>query len=183
MTTFEIQEKLYEYIRPTYPDIEIQVKDTSDNIRQLFFTDARFENLYPRQRYHYLTHLIPLDFFENHLQNAEWFELAPNESPDDLEYDDEETTREIKDIILTVLRDKVRFVSLLDQEFMAQDIKCFGDFRHSKKLLINLGFSEEDQFDIFHVLMYEGGFCDCEILFNVFNESEYSMKYWREREE
>lgn len=156
-----------------------------DNIRQLFFTDDKFKVLYPRQRYHYLTHLliIPSDFFENNLQDTEWFELAPNESPDDLDYHDEETIKEIKDTILSILSDKAHFVSQLDKEFMTQSAKCFGDFRHSKKLLNGLGFSDEEQFDVFHVLMNEGGFCDCKILYNVFRESEYSKKYWRDRGE
>jgi len=182
MTTFEIQEKLYEFIKPTYPDIEIKVEDT-DNNRQLFFTDNKFTALYPKQRYHYLIHLIPSDFFENYLQNTEWFELAPGEVPDDLDYHDEETIKDIKDMILTILRDKVHFVSRLDKEFISQSVKCFGDFRHSKKILTDLGFSDDEQFDVFHVLMSEGGFCDCELLYNVFRESEYSKKYWSDKEE
>ena len=75
------------------------------------------------------------------------------------------------------------FVALLDKEFVLQDAKCFGDFRHSKRILTNLKFSDKDQFDIFHVLMNEGGYCDCEILYNVFRDSEYSKKYWRDRQE
>jgi Protein of unknown function (DUF2695) len=183
MTTSEIQEKLYELIKPTYPDIIIKVEDSSENIRKLFFTDDKFTALYPKQRYHYLIHLIPSDFFEDNLQDAEWFELAPGERPENLDYHDEETIKEIKDTILPILRDKVPFVSLLDGEFMTQSTKCFGDFRHSKKLLIGLGFSEDDQFDIFHVLMNEGAFCDCEILYNVFREGEYSKKHWQDKEE
>lgn len=183
MTTSEIQEKLYEFIKPTYPDIKIEVEDSSDNVRQLFFTDEKFKVLYPKQRYHYLIHLIPSDFFEVNLQEAEWFELSPDESPNNLDYHNEETLAEIKDIILSILRYKVHFVSLLDSEFMTQSAKCSGDFSLSKKLLTNLGFSDDDQFDVFHVLMNEGAFCDCEILYNVFRESEYSKKYWRDKEE
>ena len=181
MKSSEIQERLYEFIKPAYPDIKIRVEDSPNNIRQLFFTDNKFKTLYPKQRYHYLVHLIPAEFFENNLQDAQWFELAPGEGPDDLNYHDEETIREIKDKILAILRDKVHFVSLLDKEFIEQAIKCYGDFRHSKKILTDLGFPEEEQFDIFHVLMSEGGFCDCEILYNIFRESEYSKKYWRNK--
>ena len=182
MTTSELQNKLYEFIKPTYPDIKIKVVDTTNNVRQLYFTDEKFQVLYPKQRYHYLVHAIPADFYDQHLQETTWIELAPNESPDDLQYPDQETIDEIKEIILSILKDKIGFVSLLDKEFVSQSAKCFGDFRHSKQILTDLNFSQEDQFDIFHVLMNEGGYCDCEILYNIFRESEYSKKYWRDRQ-
>lgn len=70
---------------------------------------------------------------------------------------------------------------LLDREFKSETARCFGDFGYSKKILTSLDFSDEDQFDIFHVLMSEGAYCDCEILFNVFRESEYAKKYWGSR--
>ncbi|MEP7229937.1 MAG: DUF2695 domain-containing protein [Ginsengibacter sp.] len=182
MTTVKLQEKLYEFIKPKYPDILIKVEDTTDNIRQLYFTDDNFKLLYPKQRYHYLVHSIPKDFYDQNLQNATWFELAPGENPNELEYHDEETIIDIKDSILSILKDKVDFFKILDKEFDFQKVKCFGDFRNSKKILKDIGFSDEDKFDIFHVLMNEGAYCDCEILFNVFKESEYSKKYWRNRQ-
>jgi hypothetical protein len=183
MTTEQLQEKLYEFVRPSYPNIKINVVDTAENVRQLYFTDEKFEVLYPKQRYHYLTHLIPSNFYDQNLQDTEWFELAPNENPDELDYHDQETIDEIKEPILSILKDKVGFVALLDREFVSEDVKCFGDFRHSKRILTDLKFSDKDQFDIFHVLMNEGGYCDCEILCNVFRDSEYSKKYWRDRQE
>ncbi|HLK29282.1 MAG TPA: DUF2695 domain-containing protein [Puia sp.] len=182
MTVQELQDKLYEFIKPIYPDIKINVTDTSENVRQLYFIDDKFEVLYPMQRYHYLTHLIPSDFYEQNLQETEWFELAPNENPDDLDCLDQATIDEIKEPILSILKDKIGFVTLLDKEFISQNVKCFGDFRHSKSILTDLKFSDEDQFDIFHVLMNEGGYCDCEILYNVFKESEYSKRYWHDRQ-
>ena len=183
MTTKELQDKLYEFVKPSYPDIKINVVDTPENVRQLYFTDDKFEVLYPKQRYHSLTHLIPSDFYDQNLQDTEWFELAPNENPDELDYHDQETIDEIKGIILSLLKDRSDFVSLLDEEFTSTNEKCFGDFRHSKNILTDLKFSTEDQFDIFHVLMNEGGYCDCEILYNVFRDSEYAKKYWRDRQE
>ena len=182
MTTKQLQEKLYEFIKPSYPDIKINVVDSAENVRQLYFTDDKFEVLYPKQRYHYLTHLIPSDFYEQQLQDTEWFELAPNENPNDLDYHDQETIDDIKESIISILKDKVNFVSHLDKEFISESAKCYGDFRHSKRILTDLKFSNEDQFDIFHVLMNEGGYCDCEILYNIFKESEYSKKYWLDRQ-
>ena len=181
MTTQELQEKLYEFTKPNYPDIKINVVDTAENIRQLYFTDEKFAVLYPKQRYHYLKHLIPSDFYEQQLQVIEWFELAPNENPDELNYHDQETIDEIKEPILSILKNKVGFTALLDKAFISENVKCYGDFRHSKNILTDLNFSVQDQFDIFHVLMNEGGYCDCEILYNVFRESEYSEKYWADR--
>jgi hypothetical protein len=183
MTTQQLQEKLYEFVKPSYPDIKINVVNTEENVRQLYFMDDKFEALFPKQRYHYLTHLIPTDFFEQNLQDTEWFELAPNENPDELDYHDQETIDEIKEPILSILKDKGGFVALVDKEFISESAKCFGDFRHSKSILTDLKFSDEEQFDIFHVLMNEGGYCDCEILYNVFRESEYSKNYWRDRQE
>ena len=181
MTRQELEEKLYEFTKESYPDIKIKVVDTAENVRQLYFTDDNFKFLYPKQRYHYLTHLIPSDFYEQNLQDTEWYELAPNENPDELNYHDQETIDEIKEPIIFLLKHKVGFVSLLDKEFISETVKCFGDFRHSKSILTELKFSDIDQFDIFHVLMNEGGYCDCEILYNVFRESEYSKKYWAAR--
>lgn len=183
MTKEQLQERLYEFVRPSYPDIKINVEDTAENVRQLYFMDDKFEMLYPKQRYHYLTNLIPADFYDQNLKDTEWFELAPNENPDELDYHDQETIDEIKEPILSILKDKVGFVALLDREFVSEDVKCFGDFRHSKSILTDLKFSDQDQFDIFHVLMNEGGYCDCEILYNVFRDSEYSKKYWLDRQE
>jgi hypothetical protein len=183
MTTSELEETLYEFIKPSYPDIKIEVVDNTDNIRCLYFIDEKFKGLYPQQRYHYLIHLIPEDFYKQNLENTTWFELAPDENPDELHYHDQETIEAIKETILTILKNKVNFVTLLDNEFVTETVKCFGDFRHSKKILSDLNFSDEDQFDIFHVLMDEGAYCDCEILYNVFRESEFSKKYWLQRQE
>lgn len=178
MTTNELQEKLDEFIKPKYPDIKIEVIDTADNQREVYFTEEKFKDLFPLQRYHYLVHLIPDVFFHEHLSETIWFELAPDESPENLNYLGEEDVREIRDIILAVLKDKVDFVKKLDALFCVESATCFGDFRYSKKILSELKFSGQEQFDIFHVLMHEGGFCDCEILYNVFRESEYSQRYW-----
>ena len=182
MTIDDLQNKLYAFTQSSYPDIKIEVRDNADKTRSIFFTTDKFKYLYPKQRYHYLCHLIPVDFYKENLETAAWFELAPGENTDDLDYHDDETIDEIKETILSVLNDKTDFVSFLDNEFTGNGEKCFGDFRHSKKILTDKGFSDTDQFDIFHVLMKEGAFCDCEILYNVFKESEYSKRYWRNKQ-
>lgn len=39
MSPIELKEELYKFIAPTYPDIQIEIIDTPDNIRSLYFTD------------------------------------------------------------------------------------------------------------------------------------------------
>lgn len=181
MTTSELTKELYQFITPTYPDIVIKVEDSVDNVRSIYFIDDKLKMLYSIQRYHYLFHLIPKAFYEQNLLDTIWFELATDEDPDDLSSLDQETIGEIKNSILSILKDKIDFVSTLDTKFSSENSTCFGDFRNSKKILTNLDFSEEDQYDIFHVLMNEGAYCDCEILYNVFRESEYSKNYWNKK--
>lgn len=120
-------------------------------------------------------------FFEENLKDAIWHELAPHESTEDLNYHDDETIEAIKDAILDILQNKTNFVEALDNIFGKQKINCHGDFSHSKEILLQLGFSQEDQFDIFHVLMGEGAFCDCEILYNIFRDSKYASNYWAKK--
>jgi hypothetical protein len=179
MTASELQQKLYEFIQPSYPGINIKVEETGGK-RLVYFTEEKFKELYPQQRYHYLINKIPGDFFQQHLNNTTWFELAPGETPEDLEYPDTELIEEIKEDVLAALN-RWGFVSMLDNEFIPGEIQCHGDFRHAKRILTSIGFDEEPQFDAFHVLMNEGGYCDCEILYNVFRETAYAKNYWSNR--
>ena len=76
MTKTELQEKLYDFIRPSYPKIRIEVKDGIHNRSDLYFTDEKFIDLYPKQRYHYLVNLIPKGFFDQFLSETTWYELG-----------------------------------------------------------------------------------------------------------
>ncbi len=180
MTEKQLTDSLYEFIRPSYPDIKISVVDT-DGQRQVFFEEKKFKVLFPRQRYHYLIHKIPADFFTENLENTTWFELAPGEKIEDLDYHDDETIESISEIIMNIIKNKTNFVAKLDSSFTESKVECYGDFRYSKEILKRLGFSEKEQFDIFHVFMNKGGYCDCELLYNVFRESEYAKEYWKNR--
>ena len=181
MTTKHLQEKLLEFIRPSYPEMEIEVIESTDNKRHLYFTDRKFADLFQQQRYHNLVNLIPKDFFENELTDTLWHELAPGETPEDLHSHNTETVESMKEIILKILSQRTNFVTQLDNLFLTKEAVCFGDFRHSKQILNELKFTLDEQFDIFHVLMHEGGFCDCEILYNTFKETGYGKKYWMEK--
>jgi hypothetical protein len=56
---------------------------------------------------------------------------------------------------------------------------CRGKYEISDALLRSLGFDQEELTDIFQVLRSRGGFCDCEILYNVSEENRLKAKYWR----
>ena len=56
-----------------------------------------------------------------------------------------------------------------------------GDFRQAKRTLQHCGFETSDWSDVFHVLMGQGAFCDCEILYNAATESRLKSHYWQRR--
>lgn len=180
MTEKQLTDSLYNFIRPSYPEIKINVIDTNGE-RQIFFEEDKFKVLFPRQRYHYLIHKIPSDFFTENLENTTWFELAPGEKVEDLDYHDDETIESISEIIMNIIENKTNFINKLDSSFTESKVECFGDFRYSKEILTEFRFTEKEQFDIFHVFMNQGGYCDCELLYNVFKESEYAKEYWKNR--
>ena len=56
-----------------------------------------------------------------------------------------------------------------------------GDFRLTKRVLGERGFDSEAIFDVCHVLMFQGGYCDSEVLYNVVEESRLKAAYWSKR--
>ena len=175
----EVQKQLLGYVSASYPNMQIDIIE-SEGKTHIYFTDEKFKDLYPRQRYHYLSHLIPSDFYNSFLSHTIWYELAPHEKPEELDYHNDETINSIKDLILKILKEKTHFIQQLDHQFTIGAV-CHGDYRHAKLLLEKSKFTEPEQFDIFHVLMSEGGYCDCEILYNVFKDSQYARQYWLKR--
>ena len=59
--------------------------------------------------------------------------------------------------------------------------KCGGDYGLAESLLLELGLDRADLDDVYVVLRAQGGFCDCEILYNVAESSRLKAKYWRGR--
>ena len=149
----------------------------------LYFTEERFKGLYPAQRYHYLVHLIPEEYYRSTLAESVWFELTPGEDPESIEYPDEQLSAAIKPDVLQALQHSGFFTSLdklvYPEDGISHRRECSGDFRHSKQVLGICGFPESDWSDVFHVLMGEGAFCDCEVLYNVAPESRLRADYWR----
>ena len=59
--------------------------------------------------------------------------------------------------------------------------RCDGSFRLSETILLGSGFDRDALADIIAVLQSKGGFCDCEVLYNVVETSRLKAKYWRSR--
>ena len=56
-----------------------------------------------------------------------------------------------------------------------------GTYAVSTAILQLLGFELQDTEEILQVLKSRGGCCDCEILFNVAENSRLKAEYWRQR--
>jgi hypothetical protein len=180
-----IESEVRGFVQTEYPEIVVRAEYwTEDPSRiALFFIDERFRELYARQRYHYLVQLIPSDYYRSMLANTVWFELAPNERPETIEHPDQELISSIAPDVLSALQQK-GFFAALDELLcppseQSEPQRCFGDFRYAKRTLQACGFEQSDSSDVFHVLMEQGAFCDCEILYNVAGESRLKTKYWR----
>jgi len=185
MTPQQIQAALASFIRPSYPEMEIQVEAwTGDPSRlAIYFRETKFALLYPQQRWHYLHNLIPAEFQDRYLSNSVWYELAPGELPSDLMYADEALVANITEPIMRILN-RTSFFATLDEVFTSPEnpAVCWGDFRIAKSILTTKGFFESEYFDVFSVLMAQGGYCDCEILYNVAEDSEFARRYWAKRQ-
>jgi hypothetical protein len=62
-----------------------------------------------------------------------------------------------------------------------QRVACTGYYAISTGLLSHLGFDMNDIEEILAVLRMKGGHCDCEILFNVAENSRLNSEYWKAR--
>jgi hypothetical protein len=189
LTPEQLAADLKRFVSPSYPAMEIRVIpwDRDPARIAIYFTEPKFSLLYPYQRWHYLTHLIPTEFQNANLENSVWFELAPGEVPEDLRYPDEELIDSITPDVMNCLMGS-RFFELLDEAMCPKEVegersRCWGDFRISRPILLNRGFKEDELFEVFHVLMRQGGFCDCEILYNAVEQSRLKAEYWAARAE
>jgi hypothetical protein len=166
----KIESDVRGFVRASYPEMVVRAEYwTHDPSRiALFFIDERFRGLYARQRYHSLVHLIPGDYYRSTLADTVWFELAPDERTEMVEHPDEKLIASITPDVLGALQEK-GFFAALDELLCptsnkSEPQKCSGDFRYAKQALQVCGFEQSDSSDVFHVLMEQGAFCDCEIL-------------------
>ena len=60
------------FVRGSYPEMTVRAENWEQDPSRIavFFIERRFEGLYRRQRYHFLVHLIPKDYYETVLADA-----------------------------------------------------------------------------------------------------------------
>jgi hypothetical protein len=88
------------------------------------------------------------------------------------------------DVLAAIKKD--RFLERLDDLFCPVDpsnqrVTCGHSFEHSVNILRSLGMDSDDVADVLEVLKSRGGCCDCEVLFNVAEESRLKAAYWKAR--
>ncbi len=100
-----------------------------------------------------------------------------------LDPEDQELGDDIAPDVLRVLNNRRFFEALEIAVFPGGDSgprQCEHSFVRTEALLIRLGFSEDEREDILVVFKSHGGFCDCEVLYNVDDrEDSPKSRYWR----
>jgi Protein of unknown function (DUF2695) len=104
--------------------------------------------------------------------------------PDDEDLYDEALLSDIAPNIMAVLiRDK--FFTRLEARVFPDSPDprnlCDHSFSNASVLLAEDGHDEDAQEDVFAVMRSRGGFCDCEIIWNVAEGSPVTENYWRTR--
>jgi hypothetical protein len=104
---------------------------------------------------------------------------------DNHDCDDAEFVENITHDVLGVLQN-LHFFELLDDRYCPQDdsgipAKCGHSFTISIEILHNLRMDSDDIPDVIAVLQSKGGCCDCEVLYNVAEESRLKARYWKAR--
>ena len=191
MTDAELATAIKEHLASSYPDIHVRVAPWHEDPSRtaVYFEEETFSVLYPQQRHHYLIHNIPDDFFKEHLSESVWFELAPGEKPEDLRYPDEELMESVAPDVMGLLEQSGFFVALdglmAPEDATLEGEPCHGDFRITKRILASKGFRKQggvdEVFDVCHVLMTRGAFCDCEVLYNAHAGSRLAARHWQRR--
>ena len=113
--------------------------------------------------------------------------MDSNESftPDPPGEADEELIESITPNVMACLVD-CRYFEELDNRLCPADKSrprehCHGNFDISESILRKHDFDNEALSDIFDVLRAQGGFCDCEVLYNVAETNRLKTEYWRSR--
>jgi hypothetical protein len=104
---------------------------------------------------------------------------------EDHRYDHNRFVRDIALDVLGVLRAD-GFFALLDDRFAPADssqepAECGHSFDISRAILADIGIGSEHIEDAIDVLHSQGACCDCEVLYNVAEESRLKSRYWKAR--
>ena len=140
----EIESDIRGFVRASYPEMVVRAEYwAKDRSRiALYFIDERFRTLYPRQRYHYLVHLIPKDYYDSKLADTVWFELTPEERPEMVEDDpDEELIASITPDVMGALQKRGFF-----RHLMGCSVPKVAGHRHKNVLVISVTQSRRSNF-------------------------------------
>jgi Protein of unknown function (DUF2695) len=105
------------------------------------------------------------------------------DAPDVREDSYEQFIADISADVMAVLQ-KEGFLERLHNEVLPSDSSpstCKNDFTSAIRLLRSFGHDEADIEDVLGVMRSKGGFCDCEIVFNVADPSPVREKYWKDK--
>ena len=163
-----LQAKLTKLLAADSPGLTIDV-DHSERWKRTAVTVrwAGFDDLLPEERFHRVFRIIPEDFYEKHLTGCVWFELGGNETLEDflkLPRSEDVADKEPK-----VIRRLIRtgfFEALADELGEQPAATCRGDLSVARRILTAARFSISALRDALLVLMRNGAFCDCEVLFS-----------------
>jgi hypothetical protein len=96
---------------------------------------------------------------------------------------DDELIAEIAPDVMRALTRRGFFEKLDDKLCPVAELsveeQCGGNYSISESLLRSLEFDDEELSEIFSVFQLRGGFCDCEILYNVSETNRLKAKYWK----
>ena len=96
----------------------------------------------------------------------------------------ENTVSDIAPYVLEVLKAN-RFFILLDDDFwpphLSSPLPCDHTFRRTERIIQKLDMTSEDVEEVILVMLSQGACCDCEILYNVAEESRLNARYWKAR--
>lgn len=115
--------------------------------------------------------------------------MTDSDEPESREADsaeaDEGSIASITPDVMGVLNDR-GFFSALDDLFCPEEqgreaAKCQRNFEISKEILRKLEIPKMHIDDAIEVLHEQGACCDCEILYNVAEESRLKARYWKAR--
>jgi hypothetical protein len=98
---------------------------------------------------------------------------------------DDELVNDITPNVFAVLG-REKFFERLDDRFCPIDASqkrslCQKSFEISTSVLRDIGFDSEEIRDVIEVLHANGACCDCEVLYNVAEESRLKSGYWKAR--
>ena len=164
----QLQARLTKLLGKHFPGITVEVGHSERWDRtSLTVRWAGFDDLLPEERFHYLFHNIPEDFYEKHLTGCVWFELGSNESIDDfLKLPRSEDVQKIEPQVIRKLT-RIGFFDALAEELGEEPTAtCGGDFSAVRRVLAARKVSRSALRNALLVLMRNGAFCDCEALFN-----------------